>query len=74
MFWIRIESGSKQAKTNPQEAEKVKNFHVLNCWMFSLRAGGFFFCSLEVLPRKLFWAIFVKNLTGFFSIFEEHKP
>ncbi len=28
--------------------KKIKKFQVLKCWMFSLRAEGFF-CGLEVL-------------------------
>jgi hypothetical protein len=29
--WIRIQEG----KNDPQKKKKVKEFHVLNCWMFS---------------------------------------
>jgi len=29
--WIRIREG----KNDPQKWEKIKKFHVLECWMFS---------------------------------------
>jgi hypothetical protein len=37
-------SGSSRAKMTPTKVEKIKKFHVLKCWMFSLRAEG----SLEL--------------------------
>jgi hypothetical protein len=56
--WIRIQSGQWIRIRNPDPdpgAQKVthknkkgKKFHVLKCWMFSLRAECFS-CSLDVL-------------------------
>jgi hypothetical protein len=58
--WIRIKQvrGSrsgiwiKEGKNDPHKYEKVKNFHVLKCWIGCslLRAEGFS-CSLDVLWR-----------------------
>jgi hypothetical protein len=40
-------SGSRKEKM-AHKNRKNKKFHVLKCWMFSLRAEGFS-CSLDVL-------------------------
>jgi hypothetical protein len=53
VFWIRIRIGSGFNKVSgsvkiTHKIEKIKKFHVLKFWMFSLRAAGFF-CSLDVL-------------------------
>jgi hypothetical protein len=44
--WIRIQSGQwiririrnwePEAKNDPQKKKKIKKFHVLKCWMFSI--------------------------------------
>jgi hypothetical protein len=47
-FGIRIQGGQKL----PTKMGNIKKFHVLNCWLFSLRAEGFF-CSLDVLYEGL---------------------
>ncbi len=44
--WIRIKDGAKRPR------KTVKRFHLLKCWMFSLRPEGFS-CSLDVLYKGL---------------------
>ncbi len=41
-------SGSGSGRAKMTKVEKNLKFHVLKCWMFSLRAEGFF-CNLDVL-------------------------
>jgi hypothetical protein len=41
---MRIQEG----KNDPPKYKKLKNFHVLKCWMFSFELEGFS-CSLGVL-------------------------
>jgi hypothetical protein len=45
-IWIRIGSVGSDPDPGgqklPTKVEKIKKFHVLKCWMFSLRAEGFF--------------------------------
>ncbi len=62
--------------------EKIKKFNVLECWMFFLRAEGFF-CNLDILFGGLGignWEYFIqKNLmfffsSKFFSILCHHNP
>ncbi len=62
VLWIRIsinpqlfwsaKSGSGWAKITHKKRKKRRNVIFLKCWMFSLRAGGFF-CYLDVLYEGL---------------------
>jgi hypothetical protein len=50
--------------THKVEKKKIKKFHVLNCWMFSFEAEGFF-CNVDFLygglgVGKLYILIFKK--------------
>ncbi len=62
--------GSRGAKMTHQNRKKVKYFHVLKSWMFSLRAGSFS-CSLDVLYGALRLS---KCNCDFFSIFGHQNP
>jgi hypothetical protein len=62
--WIRIQG----CKNDLQMYKKVKNFHVLKCWMFFLRAEGFS-CSLCVVYGGLVinkLQFFIKKYPNFF--------
>ncbi len=65
-----------------ESRKKIKKFNVLECWMFFLRAEGFF-CNLDVLYGGLgigkLEFLIQKNLMfffncKFFSIFGHHNP
>jgi hypothetical protein len=53
-LWIRIWIGNpvriEESKNVPP---KMKEYHVLKCWMLSLERAGCFSCSLKVLNGSL---------------------